>query len=68
MEDGKKYRSVKELANALEVSVNTIKQWEKEGKIPKARRNKFGWRIYTQEEFEEIIKLVKDNNYFKGKD
>ena len=54
------------LANELGVSTVTIKKWEREGKIPEARRNIWDHRVYTEKEIEEIIKLVKKKNYFKS--
>lgn len=33
--------------------------------IPQAERDSRGWRLYTKEQVEQIIKLVKDTNYFK---
>lgn len=55
---------ISDLAKFLEVNPRTIKNWENEGKIPKARRNKFGWRVYTQAEMEAIKKLAEDNRYW----
>jgi len=55
---------IKNLASFLGVSVRTIKNWEKEGKIKEARRNKWEWRVYTQAEMEEIKERVEAKNYF----
>lgn len=65
IENDEEYKTIRDLAKALSVSTKTLKGWELEDKIPKARRSKFGWRIYSKEEFEKIIALVKANNYFR---
>ena len=57
--------TVKDLAEILEVSARTIKNWEKKGYIPKAGRNKWGWRVYNEKEKESIITTVKKQNYFR---
>jgi len=56
---------VKDLAEILEVSARTIKNWERKGYIPKAVRNKWGWRVYSEKEKESIIATVKKQNYFR---
>lgn len=58
--------TVKDLAEILEVSTRTIKNWEKKGYIPKAARNKWGWRVYNDEQKESIITAVKEQNYFRN--
>lgn len=56
---------VKDLGERLGVSIKTIKKWEQEKKIPKARRNVFDWRIYTEAELDRVEEIVRKNNYFK---
>jgi len=53
MKNSKTYK-INELAKQLEVSIQTIKNYESSGILPKARRDKKGWRFYTQE---DIIKI-----------
>jgi len=53
-----------DIAEILDVSTKTLKNWEAEGKIPKADRNKWDWRVYNQEQKDKLIKIVKDNNFF----
>lgn len=55
------------VADILDVSSRTIKNWEKNGWIPKARRNRFNWRIYTQSEIDKIVAIVNDNKFFTHK-
>lgn len=42
--------TINDLAKRLYVSAKTLKKWEREKKIPEARRNPFGWRLYTEHE------------------
>ena len=52
----KKYRlyKINHLAGQLGVSIQTIKNYETQGILPKAKRDDKGWRYYTQE---DIIKI-----------
>ncbi|HXB73726.1 MAG TPA: MerR family transcriptional regulator [Candidatus Acidoferrales bacterium] len=56
--------TIHDLATRLKVSEKTLKKWEREKKIPEARRSPFAWRLYTIQEIDEIEKLVKDNGFF----
>ncbi len=56
---------IKDLAERLKVSVRTIKNWEKQGYIPNARRNKWNWRVYNKEEILSIVAIVERENYFQ---
>jgi DNA-binding transcriptional MerR regulator len=56
--------TIHDLAKRLKVSAKTLKKWEREKKIPEARRSAFGWRLYTRGEMEKIEKVVKDNGFF----
>ena len=60
----KEYK-IKDIALLLQVSIKTIKNWEKRGYISKPRRNKWGWRVYNENEKELIIDTVKKQNYFR---
>ena len=51
--------SVTEVAKALGVSTKTITRWEKVGKIRPAKRDWRGWRIYSQEDIEEMRDFVQ---------
>ena len=63
-EFGKIYK-ISELAKKLDRSPLTIKRWEARRVIPKAKRDSRGWRYYTESEVKELIKIVKENNYFQ---
>ena len=60
----KVYR-IKDLALRLDRNILTIKRWEKKGWIPQARTDSRGWRVYSDTEIREIIKKVKETNYFR---
>jgi DNA-binding transcriptional MerR regulator len=60
---------IKDLALRLDRSILTIKRWERQGLIPQARKDSRGWRVYTEEEVQAILKKVRETNYFRnGKD
>ncbi len=55
---GEKYYRVSEVCKALGIFKNTLYNWEKKGKIPKARRNPMSnWRLYSQKDIEEIKRI-----------
>jgi phage antirepressor YoqD-like protein len=56
--------TIHHLAKLLGVSEKTLKKWEREKKIPEARRSSFGWRVYTKGEMDKIAKIVNDNGFF----
>jgi DNA-binding transcriptional MerR regulator len=62
---GKLYK-IKDVALRIDRSILTLKRWEKQGHIPKARKDSRGWRIYTDEEVQEILRLVNETNYFRN--
>lgn len=49
---------VSELARELGVSVDWLRDGEKSGKLPKARRDLNGWRVYTEEDVERLKKVL----------
>jgi DNA-binding transcriptional MerR regulator len=57
---------IKDLALRLDRSILTIKRWEKQGLIPKARKDSRGWRIYTEAEVQAILQKVRETNYFRN--
>ena len=60
-----KIYKIKDLALRLDRSILTIKRWERQGLIPKARKDSRGWRIYTEAEVRDILRLVQTTNYFR---
>jgi DNA-binding transcriptional MerR regulator len=55
---------IKDLSLRLGCSTLTIKRWEKRKYIPQARRDAKGWRTYTSEEVEKIVKNAQKTNNF----
>ena len=53
-----------ELARELDRSTLTIKKWEGNGLIPKARRDSRGWRYYTEDDIGKIKLILEKNKYF----
>jgi DNA-binding transcriptional MerR regulator len=60
-----KLYKIGDLALRLDRSILTIKRWEKQGLIPKARKDSRGWRVYTEDELQAILKKVRESNYFR---
>jgi DNA-binding transcriptional MerR regulator len=60
-----KLYKIGDLALRLDRSILTIKRWEKQGLIPKARKDSRGWRVYTEDEVQAILKKVRESNYFR---
>jgi DNA-binding transcriptional MerR regulator len=49
---------VAEVSRRIGVSERWLRQAENNGKIPKAKRDINGWRVYTQEDVQAIKKLL----------
>jgi DNA-binding transcriptional MerR regulator len=60
-----KIYTIKDLALRLDRSVLTIKRWEQQGLLPKARKDSRGWRVYTEAEVQAILRKVRETNYFR---
>lgn len=58
----KKAKRVSETARELSCSVDWLRQAERAGKIPKAKRDLNGWRVYTREDIDEIRRLLLPSN------
>jgi len=54
-----------DISKKVDRNKNTLLRWEKEGLIPKAKRDSRGWRIYSKKEMEQIIQLIRKKNYFR---
>jgi len=52
----KKY-NVADILKKLGVGKTTVLRWEKEGKIPLAKRDHMGWRYWDEKEFYEILAI-----------
>ncbi|UCB57550.1 MAG: MerR family transcriptional regulator [Candidatus Omnitrophota bacterium] len=55
---GKRYYRVSEVCKVLGIFKNTLYNWERLKKIPKAYRDPMsGWRLYSQKDVEKIKRL-----------
>lgn len=52
------YYTVKEVAEIVGVSRDTILRWERVGLIKKAKRDFRNWRVYTQDDVDEVLAMV----------
>lgn len=52
---------VAEAARELGVSERWLREAEKKGKLPKARRNLNSWRVYTEEDLQRLRELLVPN-------
>ena len=50
---------VSQAARLLGRSEKWLREAEKKGGIPKARRNYNGWRVYTQQDIERLKSLLR---------
>ena len=51
--------TITEVARQLGVTTKTITRWEKAGKIKLAKRDWRGWRVYSQQELDEMKGFVQ---------
>ena len=55
---GKRYYRVTELCKILGIFKNTLYNWERKEKIPKAYRDPMsGWRLYTKKDIELLERI-----------
>jgi len=55
---GKKYYTVSGVCAEFGIFKNTLYNWERKRKIPKAYRDPMsGWRLYSQKDIERIKKI-----------
>ncbi len=62
--DQQKY-TLNDIVKKIDRNKTTLIRWEELGLIPKARRDSRGWRYYNQKQFNKIIKLINQTNYFQ---
>lgn len=56
--NNKKFFRVSEVCEILGIFKNTLYNWEKQNKVPRARRDPMnGWRLYSQEDVQSLIRL-----------
>jgi len=49
--------TITKAAERVGVSTKTIIRWEKAKRIPRAKRDWRGWRVFTEQQVSEMIKL-----------
>ena len=54
--------TITQAAEMIGVVSRTIMRWEDSGKVKRAKRDWRGWRVYTEEDLEELRKF-HDNFY-----
>jgi molybdopterin-binding protein len=53
-----RHLSSTEVCHLLEISPKTLYAWERTGKIPKSRRDRRGWRMFTPGDVEKIRRFA----------
>jgi len=56
---------LQDILREIDRNKTTLIRWEEKGLIPKAHKDNRGWRCYTKEQVDEIIRLVQETNYFR---
>lgn len=57
---GKRYYRISEVCKMLGIFKNTLYNWEKKNKIPKAHRDPMsGWRLYSEEDIKNIKRISR---------
>ena len=54
-----------DILREIDRNKTTLIRWEEQGLIPRACKDSRGWRYYSHEEVDEIVRLVKETNYFQ---
>lgn len=54
----KDYIEIKEAADILGVSTQTLRTWEKKGKFPVYKNSMSGWRYYKREDIEKFAETI----------
>ena len=55
------------ILSKIDRNKTTLIRWEEKGLIPRAKRDSRGWRYYSAAEAEEIVKKIKESNYFRSR-
>jgi len=59
MENLKDYMTVKEAANYLGVSADTLRRWDRSGKVKAIRHPVNRYRLYLRDELAEVLKNLR---------
>lgn len=60
----KSYR-ISDIQEKVDRDKTTLIRWEKDGLIPRAKRDSRGWRYYTKDDVHNIVNLVLSSDYFR---
>lgn len=52
------YLTIKEAAEFLGISPNTLRNWEKQGKLSTHRNPVNSYRLYRKRDLEQLLKLI----------
>jgi len=53
------YLTVKEAAKYLGISPNTLRNWDREGKIPVYRHPMSNYRLFKKEDLQEVLRQIE---------
>ncbi|MAF13743.1 MAG: hypothetical protein CMI53_02510 [Parcubacteria group bacterium] len=59
------YYRLQDILREIDRNKTTVIRWEDKGLIPKAHRDSRGWRYYSKKQKDDIIRLVKNTDYFR---
>jgi len=58
------YLTIKEAAEFLSVSPNTLRNWHRDGKIPVHRNPMNGYRLFKKSDLEELLKQIEESGEY----
>ena len=59
------YYRLQDILREIDRNKTTLIRWEEQGLIPRAQKDSRGWRCYSAVQVEEIIRLVRETDYFR---
>jgi len=62
------YYRLQDILSEIDRNKTTLIRWEEKGLIPAASKDSRGWRCYTKDQVDQIIRLVKETDYFRNCD
>jgi excisionase family DNA binding protein len=55
---GENLYTIAAVAKRVGVHADTLRRWVKSGKVPEPNRDRNDWRLFTEEEVQEVIKFA----------